>query len=80
MTRVRAAFLAEAERSRADRLRAALRAWRARAVLEGAPRLSRRRALVIARERVVEGRFVVFVLAYVSPRRTNAPVRQLSHC
>jgi hypothetical protein len=60
--RVRAAFLAEAERCSADRLPAALCAWRYNALREAAPRLSRFRAVSVARDRLAE------TLAWLCPR------------
>ena len=56
--RVLAAFLAEREREAAERLAAALRAWRDNAFLETALLPSRLSALKVARERFTEGFFL----------------------
>ncbi len=52
--RVRAAFFAEREREAAERLAAALRAWRDSAFLDAALRPSRLSALEVARERLAD--------------------------
>jgi hypothetical protein len=53
--RVRATFLAEAERSAFVRLAAAARAWRESAAFDAALRGSRFSAFFLARERVADG-------------------------
>ncbi len=61
--RVRAAFLAAAERSAGDRLRAAARVCRASAALDAGSLLSRRRTSSVARERFLETGFALPFLA-----------------